>query len=158
VRGRRHGFPEIPGHAATPCLRCHLNGIPRAAERRRVAEVQGASRVLVPDIRREEFPESFGCLGVRKKYHRKPGSEHRQSGGPFKNDKPISRAGHTPHSLLIHVPPDTSCTHADRSVKERPPVFFFRDENETGNFLFALFIPDDDLHDVFIKLSPGVFP
>jgi len=33
-----------------------------------------------------------------------------------------------------------------------------RDENQAGNLLFALFIPDDDFHDVFVKLSPGILP
>ena len=34
---------------------------------------------------------------------------------------------------------------------------FFRDENEARNLLFALLVPDDDLHDVFVKFRPGIF-
>lgn len=44
------------------------------------------------------------------------------------------------------------------SGKERPPEFFLGDEDQAGYLLFALFIPNNDLYNVSIEFSPGIFP
>ena len=44
-----------------------------------------------------------------------------------------------------------------RGIKKRSSVLLVCDEYQTGQLLFALLISDDDFHNVFVKLSPGVF-
>jgi hypothetical protein len=34
----------------------------------------------------------------------------------------------------------------------------FRITHQAGNLFFAFFITDDDFHDVFYKIRPGIFP
>jgi hypothetical protein len=42
--------------------------------------------------------------------------------------------------------------------RKRRPYFSSVMKTGAGDLLFARFIPDDDLHDAFVKFSPGIFP
>jgi hypothetical protein len=39
-----------------------------------------------------------------------------------------------------------------RGVKERPPVFFLRDEDKAGEFLLPVLIPHQHLYNVLVEL------
>jgi hypothetical protein len=62
--------------------------------------VMGPPRVLVADIRCEEFPEALGGPGVTQEYGRKPGAQARKLDRGREGDMRVNRAGHTRCSLL----------------------------------------------------------